>query len=54
MVKLSRTVKAKKPDLVFSISPNYFDFAFKEQLQDWKDWVKKGVADEVIIPNRRV
>jgi uncharacterized lipoprotein YddW (UPF0748 family) len=49
MVKLSKTVKAKKSDLVFSISPNYLDFAYKEQLQDWNDWVKKGVADEIIM-----
>ena len=49
MVKLNKTVKAKKPEVVFSISPNYYDFAYKEQLQDWSDWVKKGVADEIIM-----
>ncbi|MEB3256489.1 MAG: family 10 glycosylhydrolase, partial [Synechococcaceae cyanobacterium] len=32
-----------------SISPNYYDFAYKRQLQDWKAWVEKGIADELLI-----
>lgn len=49
MVKLNRAVKARKPDAIFSVSPNYYDFAYKMQLQDWLKWVREDIVDELIV-----
>ncbi|MDZ7962412.1 MAG: family 10 glycosylhydrolase [Aulosira sp. DedQUE10] len=49
MMQLNRAVKARKPNAIFSVSPNYYDFAYKFQLQDWLKWVRLGVVDELIV-----
>jgi len=49
MVSLHQAVKAQKPNAIFSISPNYYDFAYRLHLQDWLAWVKQGVVDELIV-----
>ncbi|NJR39761.1 MAG: family 10 glycosylhydrolase [Leptolyngbyaceae cyanobacterium CSU_1_4] len=49
MVSLHKAVNAQKPQVVFSISPNYYDFAYRLHLQDWLAWVKQGVANELIV-----
>lgn len=49
MTQLHQAVKQKKPNAVFSISPNYYDFAYKLYLQDWLTWVRKGIVDELIV-----
>ena len=47
--RLRTTLKARKPDLLLSLSPNYADFAYKLQIQDWRTWVKEGLVDEVVV-----
>lgn len=47
--RLRTTLKARKPSLFLSVSPNYADFAYKLQLQDWRSWVKEGLVDEVVV-----
>ncbi len=49
MVHLYQTVKARKPNAIFSVSPNYYDFAYKLQLQDWLNWVRLGIVDELVM-----
>ncbi|MDP5015831.1 MAG: family 10 glycosylhydrolase [Dolichospermum sp.] len=49
MVKLNQTVKQIKPKMIFSVSPNYYDFAYKFQLQDWLNWVRLNIVDELIV-----
>ena len=49
MVKLNQAVKAQKPRLIFSVSPNYHDFAYKFQLQDWLNWIRLNIVDELIV-----
>lgn len=49
MVKLRAAVKAKKPSAIFSISPNYYDLAYRLHLQDWLTWVRRGIVDELIV-----
>lgn len=49
MAQLSQAVKAEKPQAIFSVSPNYYDFAYKLQLQDWLTWVRRGIVDELIV-----
>jgi uncharacterized lipoprotein YddW (UPF0748 family) len=49
MVNLYQTVKARKPNAIFSVAPNYYDFAYKLQLQDWLNWVRLGIVDELVM-----
>jgi uncharacterized lipoprotein YddW (UPF0748 family) len=49
MYQLNQAVKAKKPNAIFSVSPNYYNFAYKFQLQDWLNWVRLGLVDELVM-----
>ncbi len=49
MVQLNQAVKAKKKTAIFSISPNYYDFAYKFHLQDWLAWLRRNIVDELIV-----
>ncbi len=49
MARLEKAVKARKPRAIFSVSPNYYDFAYKLHLQDWLAWVRQGIVDELIV-----
>lgn len=49
MERLAAAVRKAKPGALISVSPNYYDFAYKLQLQDWLSWVRRGIADEVVI-----
>ena len=49
MQQLSQAIRAARPGAIVSISPNYYDFAYKLQLQDWRSWVQQGIADELLI-----
>ena len=49
MAKLSKAVKQRKPNVIFSVSPNYYEFAYKQQLQDWLGWVRQGFVDELLV-----
>jgi uncharacterized lipoprotein YddW (UPF0748 family) len=49
MVQLNQAVKARKPNAIFSVSPNYYDFAYKFQLQDWLGWMRQNIVDELIV-----
>ncbi|RUT02399.1 hypothetical protein DSM106972_058770 [Dulcicalothrix desertica PCC 7102] len=49
MVDLYQSVKAIKPNAIVSVSPNYYDFAYKFHLQDWLNWVRLGIVDELVM-----
>ena len=49
MANLHRAVKSVQPKLVFSVSPNRYDFAYRNHLQDWKAWLERGIIDELIV-----
>ncbi len=49
MTKLNKAVKAQKPKAIFSVSPNYYEFAYKLQLQDWLGWIKQNIVDELVV-----
>ena len=49
MTRLNKAVKQRKPHVIFSVSPNYYEFAYKEQLQDWLGWVRQGLVDELLV-----
>ena len=42
-------MRKARPGTILSISPNYYAFAYKMQLQDWRAWVQRGIADEMLI-----
>jgi uncharacterized lipoprotein YddW (UPF0748 family) len=47
--QLVQAVKAKKPKVIFSLSPNNYDFAYNVHLQDWRTWEQQGWLDELIV-----
>jgi uncharacterized lipoprotein YddW (UPF0748 family) len=47
--RLAQAVRVARPGALISISPNYYDFAYKLQLQDWRAWVRRGIADELLV-----
>jgi uncharacterized lipoprotein YddW (UPF0748 family) len=49
MTNLHKAVKERKPQAVFSVSPNYYDFAYRLHLQDWLAWVRQNLVDELIV-----
>ncbi|WP_255144667.1 family 10 glycosylhydrolase [Synechococcus sp. ATX 2A4] len=49
MQQVHDTVHAAKPSAVLSVSPNYYDFAYKLQLQDWLGWIRRGLVDELVV-----
>jgi uncharacterized lipoprotein YddW (UPF0748 family) len=49
MFQLKNAVRERKPKAIFSVSPNYYDFAYKMQLQDWLTWLRLCVVDELIV-----
>ncbi|BAY27853.1 hypothetical protein NIES2100_76800 [Calothrix sp. NIES-2100] len=49
MAAIYQAVKAVKPYAKISLSPNSQAFAYKYYLQNWEDWIKKGLVDELIL-----
>lgn len=49
MTEISQVVKDLKPNAKISLSPNSQSFAYKYYLQDWENWVKQGLVDELVL-----
>lgn len=49
MAEIHQSVKAIKPNAIISLSPNSHGFAYRNYLQDWDTWVKRGLVDELIL-----
>jgi uncharacterized lipoprotein YddW (UPF0748 family) len=49
MIQLNQAVKAVRPNLIFSIAPAPYDAAYRLHLQDWLDWVRLDIVDELIV-----
>ncbi|MBK1987293.1 glycoside hydrolase family 10 protein [Sphaerospermopsis aphanizomenoides BCCUSP55] len=49
MTRINQSIKAIKPHVKISLSPNSQYFAYKYYLQDWETWVNKGLIDELIL-----
>ncbi|MBD2654725.1 family 10 glycosylhydrolase [Synechocystis sp. FACHB-383] len=49
MVQLNARIKAAKPNILVSVSPATYNLAYNTFLQDWLDWIRKGIVDEVIV-----
>ena len=49
MQKISKAVRAVKPNCLISLSPNPKDFSYRKYLQDWYNWVYLGLLDEIVV-----
>jgi uncharacterized lipoprotein YddW (UPF0748 family) len=49
MTQVFHAVKAQKPDVVISLSPNNYPFSYRQYLQDWKTWERRGLIEELIL-----
>jgi uncharacterized lipoprotein YddW (UPF0748 family) len=49
MTGIHRAVKQECPSCLVSLSPNPAEFAYNTSLQDWPDWVQRGIVDEVVV-----
>ncbi|WP_413159980.1 family 10 glycosylhydrolase [Capilliphycus salinus ALCB114379] len=47
--KLNKAIKEKQPNAIFSVSPNPYHLAYNTYLQDWINWVKQDLVDELIV-----
>jgi uncharacterized lipoprotein YddW (UPF0748 family) len=47
--KVFSPIKQTKSNLVISLSPNSYQFAYSNYSQDWLTWVKQKLVDEVIV-----
>jgi uncharacterized lipoprotein YddW (UPF0748 family) len=48
LAKLHTAVKAARPECEISLAPSAYPFALVEYLQDWPNWLKLGLCDELI------
>lgn len=46
--RLRTEVKAKKPNILFSMSPSPYPFGLTEYLQDWPNWVDNNLVDAIL------
>lgn len=49
MQKITKAVRAVKPNCLISLSPNPKDFSYRKYLQDWYNWVYLGLVDELVV-----
>ncbi|HEY9636263.1 MAG TPA: glycoside hydrolase family 10 protein, partial [Coleofasciculaceae cyanobacterium] len=49
MTQLNKAVKQRKPNAIFSVSPNPYITAYNGYLQDWVGWVRQNIVDELIV-----
>ncbi|MFP4219439.1 MAG: glycoside hydrolase family 10 protein [Phormidium sp.] len=47
--RMFEAVKAVKPDVVISVSPNPQHFAYARYLQDWQRWQELGYIEELVL-----
>ncbi|MDV3001913.1 MAG: hypothetical protein N5P05_003519 [Chroococcopsis gigantea SAG 12.99] len=49
LARIRQEIKKVKPDVIISLSPNSYGFAYRHYLQDWTTWVQKGLVDEIVL-----
>lgn len=47
--RLFRAVKARKPNIRFTLSPNPYSYSISHSLQDWHTWRLDGLIEELIL-----
>ncbi len=49
VTRIFNAVKARKRDLGISIAPNPFPIAYRDSLQDWRSWERRGLVNELVL-----
>ncbi len=49
MAQVFHAIKAQKPNVVISLSPNSYPFSYRQYLQDWKTWERQGLIEELTL-----
>lgn len=49
MARVFAAVKARKPHVIMALSPNPQAFAYRNYLQDWFNWERRGFVEELIV-----
>jgi uncharacterized lipoprotein YddW (UPF0748 family) len=49
VARISKAIKAARPGVRFSVSPNPYPWSYQNYVQDWPAWVDAGVVDEVVV-----
>lgn len=47
--QLFRAIKARKPDVLLTLSPNNYNFSLNHSLQDWLTWERQGYIEELVL-----
>ncbi|MBW4519001.1 MAG: glycoside hydrolase family 10 protein [Scytolyngbya sp. HA4215-MV1] len=47
--RLFRAVKTQKPNVIFALSPNNYEFSLNHSLQDWWAWERAGYIEELVL-----
>ena len=47
--RISKAIKAARPGIELSVSPNPYPWSYKNYVQDWPSWVEDGIVDEVVV-----
>ena len=49
MARVFAAVKGRKPHVIMALSPNPQAFAYRNYLQDWFNWERRGFVEELIL-----
>ena len=49
MGRVFQEVKARKSDVILSLAPNHYSYAYNHSLQDWTLWERRGYIEELIV-----
>ena len=49
VTRIFNAVKARKRDLGISIAPNPYPVAYRDSLQDWRNWERRGLVNELVL-----
>ncbi|MBW4695095.1 MAG: glycoside hydrolase family 10 protein [Lyngbya sp. HA4199-MV5] len=47
--QLFRAIKARKNNVLLTLSPNNYDFSYNHSLQDWRTWQQQGLIEELVL-----
>ncbi len=47
--QLFQAIKARKNDVLLTLSPNNDDFSYNNSLQDWTTWQQQGLIEELVL-----
>ncbi|KAM3097804.1 family 10 glycosylhydrolase [Phormidesmis sp. 146-12] len=47
--QIFQAIKAKKQNVLVSLSPNNYNFSYNHSLQDWRTWDQQGLIEELVL-----